>query len=72
MASIHKDDRTGNWIIMFRWGGRQFRRSCETSSKADAVSIKARVEDTIRLLNLGRIAIPPVPTLACGSCRKGS
>ena len=58
MASIHKDDRTGNFIIMFRYGGRQFRRSSETSNKANAVSSKARVEDTIRLLNLGRIAIP--------------
>jgi integrase len=59
MASIHEDKRTGNWIVMFRFGGKQFRRSCETASKSDAVSTKARVEDTIRLLNLGRISIPP-------------
>jgi integrase len=58
MASLHEDERTGNWIVMFRFGGRQFRRSCETTTKSDAVSAKARVEDTIRLLNLGRISIP--------------
>ena len=59
MASIHEDKRTGNWIVMFRFGGKQFRRSCETTSNSDAVSVKARVEDTIRLLNIGRISIPP-------------
>ena len=30
MASLHKDNRTGNWIVMFWWGGKQFRKSCET------------------------------------------
>jgi integrase len=58
MASLHKDDRTGNWIIMFRWAGKQFRRSCETKNKKEAGGIKARIEDTIRLLKLGRIEIP--------------
>ncbi len=58
MASIHKDERTGNWIIMFRWGGKQFRRSCKTGSEKDARGVKARVEDIIRLLKLGRIEIP--------------
>ena len=59
MASLHEDERTGNWILMFRIGGRQFRRSCETTSKKDATNVKARVEDTIKLLKLGRISIPP-------------
>ncbi len=58
MASLHEDERTGNWIIMFRWGGQQYRRSCETANKGSAGSIKARVEDTIRLLKLGRIEVP--------------
>ncbi len=58
MASLHEDERTGNWIIMFRWRGQQFRRSCETTKKSDAAGIEARVEDTIRLLKLGRIEIP--------------
>ena len=58
MASLHKDDRTGNWIIMFRWAGKQFRRSCETKNKKEAGGIKARIEDTIRLLKLVRVEIP--------------
>ena len=58
MASLHKDERTGNWIVMFRWCGQQFRRSCETASATTADGIKGRIQDTIRLLNLGRIEIP--------------
>ena len=58
MASLHQDERTGNWIIMFRWGGQQFRKSCETPSKSDATETKVRVEGTIRLLKQGRIEIP--------------
>jgi len=58
MASLHKDERTGNWIVMFRWGGKQFRRSCETGNETTASGIKARIEDTVRLLKLGRIEIP--------------
>jgi len=58
MASIHRDDRTGIWLVMFRWGGAQFRRSCETRSEKEARDICARVEGTIRLLKQGRISIP--------------
>jgi integrase len=58
MASLHKDERTSNWILMFRWGGKQFRKSCETPSEKDASETKARVEGTIRLLKQGRIEIP--------------
>jgi integrase len=58
MASLHKDERSGNWIIMFRWSGKQFRKSCDTSSEDDASETKVRVEGTIRLLKQGRIEIP--------------
>ena len=58
MASLHKDERTGNWIVMFWWGQKQFRKSCETPSDDEAREIKARVEGTIRLLKQGRIEMP--------------
>lgn len=58
MASLHQDDRTGKWILAFRWEGQQYRRSCETTGNSKAEAIKARVEDTIRLLRQGRIQIP--------------
>lgn len=58
MASVHQDPRTGNWIVSFRYGGRQFNRSCETSKKSDAILQRGRVNETIRLLKTGRIAMP--------------
>jgi len=58
MASIHQDNRTHNWIIAFRWLGRQYRRSCATTIRSEAEGLKARVEDVIRLLKQGRIEMP--------------
>ena len=58
MASLHKDSRTGNWIVMFRWAGRQYRKSSETPNITEAKELEARVESTIRLLKQGRIDIP--------------
>jgi len=58
MASLHRDERTGNWVVMFRWG-KQYRRSCETKSKVEARAAKIRIEETIRLLRQGVLELPP-------------
>ncbi len=58
MASLHLDARTGNWIVMFRWGGRQYRKSCETTKEKDARDTKSRIESTVRLLKQGHIEVP--------------
>lgn len=58
MASLHLDERTGNWIVMFRWGGRQYRKSTETRSESEAKNVEAKVEEVIRLLKRGRLEIP--------------
>jgi integrase len=58
MASLHQDPRTDNWLIYFRYGGRQFTKSCETQKQTAAKAIEARVEETIRLLKSGRIEMP--------------
>ena len=58
MASLHRDDRTGNWIVAFRWGGRQYRRSSKTDSRREARETESRVEETIRLLEQGRLEMP--------------
>ncbi|NLY01163.1 MAG: tyrosine-type recombinase/integrase [Rhodopirellula sp.] len=58
MASLHLDERTGNWIVMFRWGGIQYRKSTETKSESEARNVEARVEEAIRLLKRGRLTIP--------------
>lgn len=58
MASLHLDERTDNWIVMFRWAGRQYRKSTETKSESEAKTVEARVEEVVRLLKRGRLQIP--------------
>jgi len=58
MASIHRDNRTSIWFVIFRWAGKQYRRSCESRSKVEARAIKARIEGTIRLLKQGHLELP--------------
>lgn len=57
MVSIRKDPRNGNWLIRFRWDGMAFCKSSKTSDRATALRIKGRVEDTLRLLEVGRIEL---------------
>jgi integrase len=58
MASIWPDERSGNWVIGFVYAGKHFVRSCRTKTKADAHRTKAIVEETLTLLNTGRLTIP--------------
>ena len=58
MASIHRDKNIGIWMLMFRWNGRQYRRSCRTRDRTAARDVEARVGETIRLLKLGRLDVP--------------
>jgi integrase len=59
MAGLRKDERTGTWLIDFRFGGKRFLRSTETDSERIAESVRGKVEETIRLLTQGRIEMPP-------------
>ena len=49
---------SGVWRIRFRFGGRQYFRSLETSDEEEARRAKDRVEETIGLLARGRISLP--------------
>lgn len=64
MASIQQDP-SGNFHISFRFGGRKFKRSLKTSVPKQAQLKKLRLEETIALVEAGRIDLPPnsdVPT----------
>ena len=64
MAWIQQDP-SGNFHISFRFGGRKFKRSLKTSVAKQAQLKKLRLEETIALLEAGRIDLPPcsdVPT----------
>jgi integrase len=56
MASIHK--RGGVWYASFRFGGSQFLPSLKTESEREAEGIRGRIEETVRLLNTGRVSLP--------------
>jgi integrase len=58
VASIRQDKRSGRFLVVFRYCGRQFQRSLGTSSRKDALAALARVDDTIRLIERGRIEAP--------------
>ena len=61
-----QSDPSGNYHICFRFGGRKFKRSLKTKSEKQARRNKARLEDTIQLVQTGRIEMQPhvdVPTL---------
>lgn len=58
MASIKADKASGNFRIHFRCQGRQFQRSLKTTSVREARGALGRVEETIRLIERGRLTIP--------------
>lgn len=48
----------GVWLIRFRFSGRQYYRSLDTTEEKKAQGIKAQVEETIGLLKRGRLSLP--------------
>ena len=58
-------DPSGNYHVSFRFGGRKFKRSLRTKDGANAEGRRLRLEENIRLVESGRLAIPSeadVPT----------
>jgi integrase len=58
MATIIKDPKSGNWRVAFRYGGQQFTRSLKTEDEREADAIKGRIEETLTLVQRGRIVVP--------------
>ena len=58
MASITKIPSSGHIAIRFRYGGKEVQRSLKTKRLKEALAIKGRVEETIILLERGRMEIP--------------
>ena len=59
MASIGYDETSGRYRIRFRYAGKPYKRSLKTSEKRAAENAVGRVEETIRLLERGRLDVPP-------------
>ena len=58
MASLEFDATCSKYRIRFRYGGKPFKRSVKTNDQTEAEGVAARVEETIRLLERGRLEMP--------------
>ncbi len=58
MAYLELDSTSGIYRIRFRYQGRPYKRSIKTVDAVEAVGLVGRVEETIRLLERGRIEMP--------------
>lgn len=58
MASLHKDKKSPNYSIRFRYDGRNINRSLGIGDRRKADGIRLRIDETLRLLENGRIEIP--------------
>ena len=58
MASLEFDATCSKYRIRFRYGGKPFKRSIKTKDQTEAEGVAARVEETIRLLERGRLEMP--------------
>jgi hypothetical protein len=57
MAWLEK--RSESYRIIFRFGGRRFARSLDTADRREAKSALTRLEDNLRLVEVGRLDVPP-------------
>jgi len=55
MASIALDPASGFYRIVFRYAGRQYRRTLKTKNERRAEGVRGRVEETLSLIQTGRI-----------------
>ena len=58
MASLECDKASGRYRVRFRYGGRPFKRSLKTTDRREADAVRVRVEETVRLLERGRLQMP--------------
>jgi site-specific recombinase XerD len=58
MASLDFDPASGRFRIRFRYAGRPYKRSIKTTNPREAKAILGRVQETLMLVERGRIEIP--------------
>lgn len=59
MAFLQHDEASGRYRIRFYFAGQEFKRSIKTKDEKTALGVQARVEETVRLLEQGRLEVPP-------------
>lgn len=59
MASLELDPRSKRYRLRFRFAGRACKRSLETTSEREAIAAQVRFVETRRLVESGRLTMPP-------------
>ena len=59
MANLRVNKKFGTIYVRFRFGGRYYQRAIGTKSRRIAEAAAVRVEEMIRLIETGRINLPP-------------
>jgi PleD family two-component response regulator len=59
MAGMSLDQRTGKYLVNFRYGGQKFLVSSKTKDQGTARRFKSRIEGTLQLMERGHITMPP-------------
>lgn len=58
MASLEQNSRTGRFYLRFRFGGEEYKRSLKIRDAREAEAVRGRVEETLLLIERGRLEIP--------------
>jgi len=59
VASLQFDEKSGRWRIRFYFGSQEYKRSLKRiKTEQEALALKGRVEETIMLLERGRLELP--------------
>jgi hypothetical protein len=59
LASLHHNPESGVYSVRFRYDGRNVNRSLRTRDGRQARELVVRIEETIQLIQRGRIEFPP-------------
>jgi len=58
MAWLEEHPTSGHFKVCFRWGGRKLKKTVKTASRRQAEGVLARFEESLDLLERGRIELP--------------
>ncbi len=58
MASINQDQHSGRFRVRFRLNGQEFNRLIKTKNRKEAIAILGRIEETVMLVERGRLTLP--------------
>lgn len=58
MAHLQRNESSGRYRIRFRYAGVEYKRWLKTQNQKAAYGVQARVEETLRLLDVGPLDIP--------------